>query len=98
LIVELDSPSNKLMNNASRILRVARGSGNSVEDVKEILDQYNQRRKIVQQPQTQKIQKLMVKQLEGGLTSINSRSHINFQQLIGSIPSHLLNQVKELMK
>jgi len=77
LIVELDSPSSKLMNNESRILRVARGSGKSVEDVKEMMDHYKQRLKIFQQPQFQKI----LKQWGRGLTSMNSRSHMNFRQL-----------------
>ena len=46
ILAELDSPDAKVMN-ASRILRVARGSGRTLEDVHDLLNMYKQTCKVV---------------------------------------------------
>jgi signal recognition particle subunit SRP54 len=55
LLAELDSPDAKVMN-ASRIIRVARGSGHTLQDVHELLNMYKQTCKAVK-PMSKMLQK-----------------------------------------
>jgi signal recognition particle subunit SRP54 len=55
ILAELDSPDAKVMN-ASRIIRVARGSGRTLQDVHELLNMYKQTCKAVK-PMSKMLQK-----------------------------------------
>lgn len=55
ILAELDSPDAKVMN-ASRIIRVARGSGRTLQDVHDLLDMYKQTCKAVK-PMSKMLQK-----------------------------------------
>ncbi|KAL8033008.1 hypothetical protein ABFX02_13G135300 [Erythranthe guttata] len=75
---ELDSPNGSLMNNESRILRVAKGSGHSIEAVKEMLEAYKRQAKI------------WSKTLKKGS---KKNKMMNVEQMSKVIPDEMLKQI-----
>ncbi|MCL7038479.1 hypothetical protein MKW94_012075 [Papaver nudicaule] len=79
---ELDSTDPKIMNE-SRIMRVARGSGRSVQDVKDMLDEYKRTAKMVGKT---------MKGLKIPKNGESSRG-MNAQQLSKALPPQMLKQI-----
>ncbi|KAJ8774141.1 hypothetical protein K2173_009572 [Erythroxylum novogranatense] len=81
---ELDSTNPKLMN-ASRIMRIARGSGRQVRDVEEMLEEYKRLAKVWSKMKGLKIPK------KGEMSALSR--NMNAQQMSKALPASMLKQI-----